>query len=146
VIGYFDTSAVVPLLVTEPASAFCRELWDSADAVVTSRLCYVEAAAALAQARRLERISAGQHGSALNLLERLWAEFEVVEADAAVVRRAAELAYARALRGYDAVHCASAEQIHEADLVVASGDRALLVACTQLGLATADTTAGSAAS
>jgi hypothetical protein len=43
------------------------------------------------------------------------------------------------LRGYDAVHCASAEQIRDRDLVVASGGRALLAACSQLGLATADT-------
>ncbi|MDX6235284.1 MAG: uncharacterized protein QOG10_99 [Kribbellaceae bacterium] len=41
------------------------------------------------------------------------------------------------LRGYDAVHCAAAEQVEE-DLVVAAGDQRLLAACAQLGISTAD--------
>ena len=141
-IGYFDTSAFVPLLVAEPGSAFSRQLWDSSDSVVTSRLLYVETAAALAQALRLGRIVRRDHRVALRLLDQLWAEFEVVEADSRVVRRAAELAHSEALRGYDAVHVASAEQITDDDLVVASGDHALLAACARLGLSTADTTEG----
>ena len=43
-IVYFDTSAFVPLLVIEPGTSLARELWDSADEVVTTRLLYVEAA------------------------------------------------------------------------------------------------------
>ena len=138
-ICYFDTSAFVPLLVAEPGSDRCRELWDASDAVVTSRLLFVETAAALAQAERLQRISGRQHGEALRRLRRLWAEFDVVEADAALIERAAELARAQALRGYDAVHCASAEALDDDDLVLASGDRAVLKACSDLGIATADT-------
>jgi len=56
-----------------------------------------------------------------------------------VVGRAAELAHTCALHGYDAVHCASAEQLHDDDFVVASGDRTLLEACARLGMSTADT-------
>jgi predicted nucleic acid-binding protein len=66
-----------------------------------------------------------------------WVEFGIVEVDPRIVSRAAELAHSCALRGYDAVHCACAEQLADADLVVASGDGALLEACTSLGLATA---------
>jgi len=142
VIGYFDTSAFVPLLVAEPGSAFCRRLWDSCDAVVTSRLLYVETSAALAQALRLGRIVRRDHRAALRLLEQMWAELDVVEVDSVVVDRAAELAYFEALRGYDAVHCASAEQVDDDDLVLASGDRALLTAGVRLGMSTADTNAG----
>jgi predicted nucleic acid-binding protein len=54
VIGYLDTSALVPLLIAEPTSAACRRFWDDADTVVFSRLLYVETAAALAQARRMD--------------------------------------------------------------------------------------------
>jgi predicted nucleic acid-binding protein len=142
VITYFDTSAFVPLLVTEPGSAFCRQLWDSSDAVVTARLLYVEAAAALAQALRLDRIRRQDHRAALRLLDQLWAEFDVVETDAQVVDRAAELAFSQALRGYDAVHCASAEQVADRDLVLASGDHAVLAASARLGIATAHTATG----
>jgi len=139
VIGYFDTSAFVPLLIAEPGSAFCRRFWDSSDAVVTSRLLYVETAAALAQALRLGRLVRRDHRAALGLLDQMWAEFEVVEADSIVVDRAAELTHSESLRGYDAVHCASAEQVDDDDLVLASGDRALMAACARLGMSTADT-------
>lgn len=137
-IAYFDTSAFVPLLLKEPVTAFCRQVWGDSDAVVTSRLLYVEAAAALAQARRSKRIGDGYHRAGLQQLDRLWPEFDVVEPDERVVRRAAELAHECGLRGYDAVHCASAEQLADGDLVVVSGDRALLAACARLGLARAD--------
>ena len=136
-IVYFDTSAFVPLLVTESGTSSARELWDSADEVVTTRLLYVEAAAALARARRMDRITDRNHRAALHSLDDLWRDFRVTEIDETVIRRAVELADRHALRGYDAVHCASAERIADADLVVASGDKDLLAACTELALATA---------
>lgn len=138
-IVYFDTSAFVPLLVAEPGSALCRRLWDEADEVVASRILYVEAWAALAQAARLGRLTEEAWQSAMRLLDRLWSELEIVEVDEDVTQRAGLLAFECALRGYDAVHCASAERIDAADLVVASGDRKVIEACVTLGLATADT-------
>jgi predicted nucleic acid-binding protein len=137
VIVYFDTSAFVPLLVTEPGTPLAGELWDSADEVVTTRLLYVEAAAALARARRIVRITDRNHRAALDSLDDLWRDFRVVEVDETVTRRAAELADRHALPGYDAVHCASAGRIDAPDLVVASGDKDVLAACTELALATA---------
>ena len=44
------------------------------------------------------------------------------------------------LRGYDAVHCASAELINDDELVAVTGDRHLLTAWRGLGLTTYDTT------
>jgi uncharacterized protein len=137
VIVYFDTSAFVPLLVTEAGTPLARELWDSADEVVSTRLLYVEAAAALARARRMGRITDRNQRAALDSLADLWRDFRVIEVDETMTRRAAELTDLHALRGYDAVHCASAERIDAPDLVVASGDKDVLTACTELGLATA---------
>lgn len=137
-ICYFDTSALVTLLIAEPASAAGRRLWDDADEVVTVRLTYVEAAAAVAQARRLGRLTPVRERAVLRALDRLWTEIDVIEVDDVVVRRAAELARLQALRGYDAVHCAAAEQLADDDLVVASGDRELLRACRALGISIAD--------
>lgn len=137
-IGYLDTSAFVPLLVSEPSSPACRQFWDSADAVVSCRLLYVEAAAALAQAERMGRLDRTQHRRARDLLDRLWAEFEVIEVDDALVRAAADAAHTLGLRGYDAVHCAAAEQLADEDLVGASGDPGLLAAWQARGLSTYD--------
>jgi predicted nucleic acid-binding protein len=133
-IAYFDTSAVVPLLVAEPSSGLCRRLWDDADAVVTSRLTYVDAAA-LAQALRLVRLERRSHRAAAHIPDRLWDEFDVVDIGDDIMRRAAQLAYSCALRGYDAVHCACAERLGDDDLIVATGDRRLLAACMSLGMA-----------
>jgi hypothetical protein len=48
------------------------------------------------------------------------------------------LAAWQSLRGFDALHCAAAEQIADHDVIAVSGDRAMLAACRELGLATAD--------
>lgn len=138
-ICYFDTSAVIPLLIAEPSSEFCRRLWNDADDVVTTRLLFAEAAAALAQALRLGRLTEQSHQAAVHILDRMWAEFDIIEVTEDIVRQAARLAHGCALRGYDAVHCASAEQLADDDLIVASGDKKFLEACATLGLATADT-------
>ncbi|RIQ16194.1 type II toxin-antitoxin system VapC family toxin [Jiangella rhizosphaerae] len=138
-IGYLDTSAFVPLLVGEPTSESCRRFWDDSDVVVSSRLLYVETAAALAQARRLGRLTEDALDASLGLLDELWLEIDVVEVDDIVVERAAVLARRLELRGYDAVHCASAERLNEDDLVAATGDRKLIDAWGEVGVATFDT-------
>jgi uncharacterized protein len=99
---------------------------------------YVETVAALAQAERMDRITHREHNAAIVSLNDLWREFDLLETDDQVIGRAAELARLQALRGYDAVHCASAELIPDPDLIVASGDKRLLAACADLGMVTAD--------
>jgi predicted nucleic acid-binding protein len=139
VIGYLDTSAFVPLLIDEPTSEACRRFWDDADVIVSSRLLYVETAAALAQAGRMGRLTEGEHLQVLPRLGQMWSEMDVIEVDEQVVTRAADLAHRLALRGYDAVHAASAEQLDDDDVVAASGDQRLLTAWMELGMATYDT-------
>lgn len=138
-IAYLDTSALVPLVVDEPTTAACQRLWEDADSVATSRILFVETAAALAQARRLGRLTRRQHRDSIDLLDSLWSELAVMEVDEPVVRRAAYLADRYALRGYDAVHCASAEQLDEQEFVAAAGDQALLDAWLSLGITVFDT-------
>jgi predicted nucleic acid-binding protein len=139
VIGYLDTSAFVPLIIAEPSSAACQRFWDDSDAVVTSRLIYVETAAALAQAHRLGRITTRSHRAGLRALDTLWAELDVVEVDEPLIVEAAGLADRHQLRGYDAVHCAAVLQLADDDLVAAAGDRELLRAWSLIGAATYDT-------
>jgi predicted nucleic acid-binding protein len=138
-IGYLDTSAFVPLLVAEPSTPSCRRFWDDCDAVVSTRLLYVETAAALAQAHRMKRLTTRSHRASLRLLDELWAELAVVEVDEQIVTRATALADELGLRGYDAVHCVSAEILADDDVVAASGDQQLLSAWSALGLSAYDT-------
>lgn len=137
-IGFLDTSAFVPLLVAEPSSSACRRFWNDSDDVAACRMMFVESAAALAKAAHGGRMTSAQHATGLDLLDRLWREVDVIDVDDALCRRAAALAARFALRGYDAVHCAAAEQIADPDLVAATGDRKLQSAWSGLGIATFD--------
>jgi predicted nucleic acid-binding protein len=49
---YFDSSALVKLVVEEPGSGLVAQLWDGCDAALASRLAYPEVRAALAAAAR----------------------------------------------------------------------------------------------
>lgn len=136
-IVFWDTSAFLALVISESGSAVAARLWEEADRVVASRLMYVEAAAALAMAQRMGRIKGSTHLSARRAVDRLHQSVDCVEVTPALIYRAAGLAEQLQLRGYDAVHCASAEAVADDDLVVSSGDRDVLRACHRLGLSTA---------
>jgi predicted nucleic acid-binding protein len=140
-IAYLDTSTLVPLLIDEPSSRACRQLWDDADDVVSTRLAYVETAAALSQARRLGRLTARQQRAALNSLDEMWSQTQIAEVDQQLVEHAAQVADQFALRGYDAVHCAAAVRLNDETLVAGTGDRQLLTAWHALGVSTYDTNA-----
>lgn len=133
---YVDTSALVPLLIDEPWSGRCGELWDSADIVTSARLAYVEAVAALAQGARLGRISAGGAGQVREVLDDLWSAVNVIEIGSELMMSAADLALTHGFRGYDATHCAAALSVNDDQLVAATGDRRLLAAWRAEGLAT----------
>jgi uncharacterized protein len=137
VIAYFDTSAVVPLLIAEPGSARATSLWDGADRVVSVRLLYPETRAALAQAERLGRLTARQLRGAVTEFDSLFEVIDLVEVDHPLAVRAGELAEARRLRGYDAIHLAAAERVRDPDVVVIAGDGALLDAAAAEGMAVA---------
>lgn len=137
-IGYLDTSALVPLIVQEPSSEMCMRFWDDADVIASSRLLYVETAAALAQAERMDRITTSQQRKGVKILDSLWDEMEIIEIDEGLSKEAADFARAYALRGYDAIHCASAYAINENEFVAASGDAKLLDAWSLLGISTFD--------
>ena len=136
-IAYFDTSAVVPLLIAEPGSARATSLWDGADRVVSVRLLYPETRAALAQAERLGRLTAPQLRGAVTEFDSLFEAIDLVEVDHPLAVRASELAEARRLRGYDAIHLAAAERVRDPDVVVIAGDGALLDAAAAEGMAVA---------
>lgn len=138
-IVYFDTSALVPLLISEPTSELCGELWDEADDITSTRLGYIEATAALAMAMRLGRITSDELRDARSVLDELWEIVEIVELDEELMTEAARLAVIHGLRGYDATHCAAALAVEDETLVAASGDSRLLGAWIAEGVKVCDT-------
>lgn len=137
-IVYFDTSAIVPIVIEEASSPAASRLWDDADRVVSSRLVYAEARAALALARRMDRLEEDELRTAVQDFEALHEQLDIVEVTAELVRDAGSLAERFALRGHDAVHLASAQLIQDPDLVLAAGDLSLLEAAQAVGFATSN--------
>lgn len=136
-IVYFDSSALVKLLVDEDGSDLAAQLWDGCDAALSSRLAYPEVRAALAAANRNHVLDNRGLRSALADWEEFWAATRAVELTADVERRAGELAQRHALRGADAVHLASALTVPRSQLVVAVWDRRLHVGAIAQGVVVA---------
>ncbi len=138
-IAYFDTSAIVPLLIDEPGSKPAGELWNNASRIIGISLLYAEARSALAQAQRVGRLKMPELRVAVDILEELYLQLDLVEIDNMLARQAGELAEIHGLRGYDAVHLAAAIRVIDPDLVMVSGDQALIASAKSVGLAVAST-------
>jgi predicted nucleic acid-binding protein len=82
----------------------------------------------VAAAHRSGRLDAHTLSKAARSIEALYEELDVIGLDAALARVAGDLAERHALRGYDAVHLASALAIDDRDLVMATWDRDLAAA------------------
>jgi predicted nucleic acid-binding protein len=95
-------------VVVEHGSELVAELWAMRHRAASSILSYSEGRAALAAARRAGRLSATRYTQAHDEFESLQAELLLIGVDPPLTRQAGQLADECALRGYDAVHLASA--------------------------------------
>ena len=121
-IVYFDTSALVKLVVEEAGSDLAAAMWDGCDAALSSRLAYPEVRAALAAAGRNHDLDQAQLATAEQAWEEYWSSARPVELTLSVGRHAGQLARLHALRGADAVHLASALAIGDPELIFAVWD------------------------
>ena len=115
------------------------QLWDGADEVVTTSLAFVEVHSALAQATRQGRLSETDRLRSVRAFEARWNDLIRIPPHDDLLTIAATLSAEHALRGYDAVHCATALAAASDDFVAVTGDRDLLRAWSSLGIATIDT-------
>jgi len=123
-------------VIVESGSELVAELWALRYPAASSILAYPEARAALAAARRGDRLGTEGYRQARAELESLQSELLLIGIDGQLVRRAGQLAEDFALRGYDAVHLASALATADAVTFV-SWDRELRRAATHSGCAIA---------
>lgn len=140
-IAYFDTSAVVPLIINEPSTDLCTRVWNESSRIVCARLLHPEARAALAKAERMGRVDRSQLDAAVTELDSIIGEIDHIEVTAELARAAGDLAQAHGLRGYDAVHLAAAVTVADGELVLVTGDSDLVAAASAIGLAVSDTNA-----
>lgn len=133
-LAYFDSSALVKLVLDEEGSDLSAALWNACDAAVSSRLAYPEVCAALAAAGRNRDLTAAEVSAATADWKVFWTSMRPVELTVEVERAAGELAGEHRLRGADAVHLASALALGVSDLVVAVWDARLHAGATAVGL------------
>lgn len=110
------------------------DLFREAERRSTSLITYAECCAALASAGRSRRLKTADVRKAVSTLDELWQIFDRQAVSEQVVHRAGELAQRRALRGFDAIHLASA-LAQAPDVAFACWDDGLSRAARAEGLA-----------
>lgn len=123
--------------MVEDGSELAAELWGSAHPTASSILAYPEGRAALAAARRLNRLGKEEHREALAAFEELCAELVTVGVDQELAARAGAHAEELGLRGYDAVHLATALELGDEEIVLVTWDQDLARAAERVGLGVA---------
>jgi predicted nucleic acid-binding protein len=137
VILYLDASALVKRYVAEAGSRDVAAAIASARLLATAVISRAEVTAALAKAVRLGFATRNAVAAALADFEADWPDLIRLEVSEAVVARAASVVWQQGLRGYDAVHHASALQWQEAlrdSVTVATYDRELWRGAQNSGL------------
>jgi predicted nucleic acid-binding protein len=123
VILYLDTSSLIKLYVPETESAAVKRLVDAAEVIATSRIAYAEATAAFARKRRERGVSPADYRTLMQDFDHDWENYFVVDVSDTLVKLGGLLAEKHALRGFDAIHLASAVIIRK------QGDRPVSFSC-----------------
>ena len=100
-----------------------KRLVDAAEVVATSSLAYVEARVAFARKRRERDVSVRDYRDLLQDFDHDWESYFIVDVSDVLIKLAGRLADKHALRGYDAVHLASAVTVRR------QGDRPVSFSC-----------------
>ena len=95
---------------------------EEAELVVISAVAYAEARAALARKHREGVFSEEEHSEVVAALDEDWRTLKVLSVTENVARIAGNLAEQHALRGFDAIHLASALMVRAAILGQSSGE------------------------
>jgi predicted nucleic acid-binding protein len=107
-IVYLDASAQVKRYVAEEGSPEVNDLLSRADSVLTNLISRAEVAAAIMRASRMGIINREDARKAIAQVRSEWENLQRLPVTEATVGRADTLVSDHDLRGYDAVHMASA--------------------------------------
>jgi predicted nucleic acid-binding protein len=137
VIVYLDASALVKRYIEERGSDEVNALVAKATVVGTALISQVEVTAALAKGTRMGVLTPAGATRALEAFQEEWRRFDHLRVTEWVIERASVLAWEQRLRGYDAVHLASAlfwQELGGERICMATYDRELWEAARHAGL------------
>ena len=107
-ICYLDSSALLKHYISEPGTDLVEEIWRKATVLGTATVTRAEVPAALAKVVRMQVLEEEKGLGCLRDFERDWVDLYRLGLRPGVLERAARLAWSLGLRGYDAVHLATA--------------------------------------
>jgi len=112
-IAYLDSSALVKLYIQEPGSSEVRALINEARIVATSRVACIEVRAGFARKLREGELLQKEYNQVVEDFKEDWEKYFVVEVSEDVARLGGRLVEKHPLRGFDAIHLASALLLKE---------------------------------
>ena len=134
---YLDTSSLVKAYLLESGWEAVNALREQARIVATSLVAYAESRATLARSRRGGRLTPAQFRMASATFEADWNSFSARDVTVPLVRQAGDLAEKHVLRGFDAIHLASALTLQRElgeDVTFSAADGRLMSAASVEGL------------
>ena len=136
---YLDTSSLVKLYVEEEGSEVVRRQVAEARAVAASAIACVEARAAFARKHREGGLSDQAYGQVCAAFRQDWTAYLAIDVSETVIAVAGDLTERHDLRGFDAIHLASALALRDriqSPVVFSCADRHLTEAAIAEGLDT----------
>ena len=136
---YLDTSALVKKYFKETGSNDVISLWKKSTAIATSSVAYAETIASFYRKKREGYIREKLLKTTIDVFKKDWNSFVRIEANDDLNERIDKLIALHPLRGFDAIHLASALIIHETvseSFLFACFDKRLLHAALSEGLNT----------
>lgn len=130
--NYLDTSALIKRFVSEKGSPVILTLIQRKGPIATAKIAYAEIYAGLTRKLREGSLSNAQYTMTCRQFEGDWNAYIQVELQDTILRCARDLIKRHPLRGFDAVHLASAislkDALGEAITFVAADEHLLLAA------------------
>jgi predicted nucleic acid-binding protein len=134
---YADASALAKRYLVELGSAEFEALFRDAHAIATSLISRAEVSAAMAKAVRTDALERSAAERILRVFRQHWGDLLGLQVTESLVAEADSLAWEHGLRGYDAVHMASAMLLQaemSEPVILATFDRQLWETGRQIGM------------
>jgi len=113
-VNYLDTSALIKRFVAEKGSSLVRILVERHGPVATSKLAYAEVYSGLSRKKREGLLSRAQYTLACRQFEMEWSAYIRVDLSDEILFLARDLIQRHPLKGFDAIHLATALELKEA--------------------------------
>lgn len=110
---YLDTSALIKRYIWESGSEQVRQLFRHNVIIITSKIAYAEIYAAFTRRMRKGHLARVRYGQICRLFELEWPAYLIVEVHDEVLHLSRDLIKKYPLRGFDALHLASAKSLRQ---------------------------------